>query len=148
MASTSLLTIETPKLCAERNYVEVSEPFDIVPEYELNTAFRDDLAGFRVILRTIIDVPIGRIECNTSAEYEMEDLLADDVPDEAFGQFVNDVAVMHILPYTRQSIADITQRVFANALLMPIMQRGSIQFDVAEGLRAARQSDVSPTDEA
>ena len=141
--ATSLLAIETPKLSAERNFAEVSEPFDVLPEFEVNTAFRDDGAGFRVILRTVIEVPIGRIECDTSAEYEMTDLRPDDVADEAFGQFVNDVAVMHILPYARQSIADITQRVFASPLLMPIMKRGDIHFDVAAGLKAARDFEVA-----
>lgn len=140
--SSSLLSIDTTKLSAERNLEEVSEPFDILPEYEVNTAYRDDGAGFRVILRTVIDVPVGRIQCDTSAEYEMAELRASDIPDGVFGQFVNDVAVMHILPFTRQSIADITQRVFANALLMPIMQRGSLHFDVAEGLKAARERDT------
>lgn len=45
-------------------------------------------------------------------------------------EFVNNVAIMHILPYARQSIADLTQRVFSAPLLMPIMQRGELQFQV------------------
>lgn len=132
-----LLGIETVKVRAERLLGAVQEPSDIEPSYELNTAFRDDGAGFRIILRTAIDLPIGQIECDVAAEYELQKISVRRIPPEVFDQFVNDVAIMHILPYTRQGISDVTLRVFANPLTMPIMQRGSVRFDVAAGVAHA-----------
>lgn len=44
--------------------------------------------------------------------------------------YSNDVAVVALLPYLRQAIADLTQRVFGSPLLMPALQRGAVTFSM------------------
>ncbi|MEV7608619.1 hypothetical protein AB0N61_03960 [Microbacterium sp. NPDC089320] len=127
----SLTAIAATRLHCHRDIdVEASEDFEISPEYALNIAARADEAGFRILFRTSITVPIGQIACDIAAEYELDGVVLGEGSSGAMQEFVNNVAIMHILPYARQSIADLTQRVFSAPLLMPIMQRGELQFQV------------------
>jgi len=91
---------------------------------------RDDGHGFRVLFETNIEFSGGCVECGLSAEYELDGARLQDDEGKVMSEFVNGVALMHLIPYTRQLIADMTQRVFGNALLMPILQRGELQFEV------------------
>lgn len=127
----SLTTIAATRLICERNLaIEPSEDAEISPEYSLNLATSDDARGFRVLLRTEIDVTIGRIGCDVAAEYELEGLQLGRDSSGAMQEFVNNVALMHLLPFVRQSIADLTQRVFSAPLIMPMMQRGEMEFEI------------------
>ncbi len=126
----SLVSIEIDELGAERKPGDASEEVSVEPAYDLTLNLRDDFAGFRVRLLTTIDVPIGLIRCGVYAEYELSGSTIGSESTEAVGVFVNNVALMHVLPYVRQSIADITLRVFNGPLLMPIIQRGEISFKV------------------
>lgn len=45
-------------------------------------------------------------------------------------QFANEVAVMVLLPYLREGLADVTRRVWGSTLLVPMMQRGQLAFSV------------------
>lgn len=45
-------------------------------------------------------------------------------------QFANEVAVMVLLPYLREGLADVTRRVWGSTLLVPMMQRGQLVFSV------------------
>lgn len=128
---TSLLGIEVYRLSAFRNLdAQPAENFEIDPSYALATDLRDDGDGFRVSLLTEIDTPIGRIECGVLAEYEHHGILVTSASSEALTEYVNNVALMHVIPYVRQSIADITLRVFNSPLVMPILQRGQMSFRV------------------
>jgi len=134
LASVKLLGVEVPRLLAEQNGAGFDDDDpnpQIEPLHGLNLTLRDDHAGFRVRFNTDIDVAIGRVGCDVLAEYELSEFLIDAGSTEAMAEFVNGVALMHVLPYTRQHIADVTQRVFGTPLLMPIVQRGEITFEIA-----------------
>lgn len=127
----SLTTITATRLICERFLgVDPEEGAEISPEYGLDIGTRPDAKGFRILLRTDIDVPIGRISCDVAAEYELEDRVLGKDSGEAMQSFINNVALMHILPFVRQSISDLTQRVFSAPLVMPIMKRGEIEFEI------------------
>lgn len=111
----------------EREAKNASE-FSVDPQYTLQTARREDDKGFRITLQTEIEAPIGDIRCDVEAEYVLQQLVMTAVPQEVLQEFVNDVAIMAMLPFVRQGIADITLRVFESPLLMPIIQRGQITF--------------------
>lgn len=129
----TLLTIDTTELGARR--VE-SEPDDseepqLDRDHALSVAGRADGGAFRVSLRTTIHAPgVGDIECEVLAEYEIDSLKYSEIPHEVLETFVNKVAVMALLPFVRQAIADITLRVFGSGLLMPIVQQGEVEFEL------------------
>lgn len=129
--STSLLAINVFQLAASRHLdVAPAEDFEVDPRYTITTDFRDDGSGFRVRLVTEIDTPLGPIMCGVLAEYEHQSVRLGPESSEAFSEYVNGVALMHIIPFVRQSIADLTLRVFGSPLLMPILQRGQMQFNL------------------
>ncbi|GAA0422517.1 hypothetical protein [Leifsonia naganoensis] len=126
-----LLGISIVKIAAERfDDVQPSEDFEIEPRYSLVFMLRDDAAGFRVRIETDIELPVGSVSCAVAAEYGLEGLVVRKGSTVALQEFVNNVALMHVLPFTRQAIADVTQRVFNAPLLMPIIQRGAISFEL------------------
>ncbi len=130
--SASLLTIEVFRLGADRNLdaQPSAEGVEIAPKYTLDIDIRDDRSGFRIRLMTEINTPFGDIECGAYAEYEHPGVVLGQESSVAASEFVNNVALMHLLPFVRQSIADITQRVFTAPLLMPIIQRGELEFEL------------------
>lgn len=130
--ATSLLGINVFQLSATRRLdVAPTDDFAVDPRYTITADFRDDGSGFRVRLLTEIETPIGPIACGVLAEYEHPDARLGPESSEAFNEYVNGVALMHIIPFVRQSIADLTLRVFGSPLLMPILQRGQMQFTLA-----------------
>jgi hypothetical protein len=97
----------------------------------LQTARRDDGTGFRVRMKIVVTVQQGEVLADVAAEYELREYQADDIADDVLLEFCNEVAIMHILPYTRHTIADLSQQVFGAPLLMPMLKRGDIRFDAA-----------------
>jgi hypothetical protein len=128
--ATSLRGIHAYKLHAERwlDGDSDDDEYEIDPKYTLNVDIRGDKVGFRVRFLTEITTPIGEIACGVLAEYEHPEVVLRQESGDALAEFVNGVALMHILPYARQGIADLTQRTFDAPLLMPIIQRGEMSF--------------------
>ncbi|QTF71247.1 hypothetical protein [Arthrobacter woluwensis] len=106
------------------------EDIAIEPDYDLRVQPRNDGRGFRVLLDTIINAPVGTISCGVAADYHHPEIALDDSWRPALAEFVNGVSLMHILPFTRQGIADLTQRTFDSPLIMPIIRRGELEFSV------------------
>lgn len=132
LADVSLTAISTIALSANRveREGEIDAELTIEPQYKLETGWRSDHAGFRVVLQTEIKAPVGDIRCDVQAEYALQELKMSAIPQAAIQDFVNQVALMAVLPFVRQGIADITLRVFEAPLLMPIIQRGEITFNL------------------
>lgn len=107
-----------------------AEDEDIAPVHTLHTAMRDDDKGFRIRVRTEIDVSIGSIVVDVSADYELATLSARTINQAVMQTFVNGVAVMTLIPYIRQSVSDITLKVFGSALTMALVRRGEMDFDL------------------
>ncbi len=104
------------------------DDFEVDPRFTITADFRDDGSGFRVLLLTAIETPIGPIACGVLADYEHPDARLGPELSKAFNEYVTGVALMHIIPFVRQSISDLTVRVFGSPLLMPVLQRGQMQF--------------------
>ena len=136
------------------SFFEINAKRDDVPQLEepadadgdevkslqyLQTAHADDNAGFRIRIRTEIVLPDGGVTVDAAVEYSLrDDYRAADISQDLMLEFTNDVAVMQLLPFLRQAVADVTQRVFGAPLLMPMLQRGDMVFRVER-----RASDVS-----
>ena len=131
LAASALLDISVLELGAVR-LPDIPEDIEqqgpIEPNYQLTTQARADNAGFRVSIATAIDTPVGHIRAEVAGEYELDAVLATDITAGVMLEFVNEVAIMTLIPYIRQSIADITLRVFGSALMMPMLQRGELSF--------------------
>lgn len=126
-----LIGIEQIELGAARGTGDAGgEPPEAEPSYQLTVNARDDDKAFRIGLRTEIKVGTGSIVSEIEAEYGFRELTLSAVSEQTRIDFANDVAIMAILPFTRQSIADITIRVFGAPLLMPIVKRGELSFSV------------------
>lgn len=111
--------------------VTPAEDEEIAPSHTLQTAVRDDDRGFRIRVRTEIDVSIGSIVVDVSADYELSTISARSIDQAVLQDFVNGVAVMALVPYIRQSVSDITLRVFGSALTMALVRRGEMEFELS-----------------
>lgn len=99
-----------------------------IPEQYLNVARSEDGDGFRVRVKTVIDWRGGRIAVDVASEYSLDDLRSEQVSSALMLEYVNEVAIMHIIPYLRQGIADVSQRIWGEPLLLPVLQRGEMTF--------------------
>jgi hypothetical protein len=105
---------------------------EIQPNHFLQIARSESGDAFRVRVRTEIAVSVGRIVSDVAIEYRVATIHVDDISEELMLEFANDVAVMALVPYIRQSVSDITQRVFDSALIMPMVKRGELAFTSAD----------------
>ena len=103
-----------------------------LPEFSL--AFdrnQENPAQFRLQLRCAIRFPDGaELIAEPVAEYAITDPAQVPITDELMVEYANEVGVMALLPYLRQTIASVSQQVFGTAVLMPIMQRGALSFSI------------------
>ena len=100
----------------------------IDPVHSLQLARSEDDGGFRIRVRTEIDTEPGLIVVDAAAEYSLAARPSSDYSAELLVEFANKVAVFALIPYIRQAIADVTQRVFGTSLLMPMIRRGELEF--------------------
>ena len=99
-------------------------PEEIAPVYGLKIRHEGTELGIRVSvtldLATAKIVVDGAVNYTTALEVQMDE--------EAALDFANNVGVMAILPYLRQAIADLSQRVTGEIVLMPVIPRGGLVF--------------------
>jgi len=115
------------KVAAElRDDIEVDDPEigDVLPSYSLRLLHEGSEIGVRLAVHLTTD--IGEVAIDVAANYVTP--VPIDLPSAVHLEFANDVAIMALIPYVRESVWSITQRVFGQALVMPVMQRGEIAF--------------------
>ena len=136
-ASAQLVDVGFSHLAASRGPHESGEvgPTEVVsPTFALRLETRDEPGpegegGFRVFLRCDVELERGPVAVEVVASYDVQAAAVHLVGErETLLEYVNEVAVMVCLPFVRQALADLTQRVFGNPLVMPIMQRGAVRF--------------------
>lgn len=104
------------------------ESYDIEPEFALEFAKDLERGRFRVRVKTMIQAEPGSIVVDAAAEYAVEGLDIALVSEDLLLEFTNKVAIFAIIPYLRQGVADMTQRVFGTPLTMPMYRRGELEF--------------------
>ncbi|MBT2503491.1 hypothetical protein [Curtobacterium sp. ISL-83] len=96
---------------------------------EMGYGFREDDAAFRVRVRTTVKAPgQGEIVVGLNGEWSYGGGSAKGIEQSTLLDFINNVAMMVLLPYLREATADLSRRVFGSALLLPLIQRGDIEF--------------------
>ena len=104
---------------------------DGIPDFKLNVMQNnDDPTLFRIRLRCSVSFGDGsQLVAEPEAEYQVTDgTIPVPLPQRLAVEYVNEVAVMALLPYARHAFADLSLRVFRSLLLMPIFARGTIAF--------------------
>ncbi len=103
---------------------------------ELNVFWTGDRAQVLVRLHSTLRSDAGEIRVGTQAEYTVaEDVRGASV--EVEWEFVNRVAIMAIVPYTRAAVAELSSRVFGVTYTLSVIRPGDITFAPQE--RAAGQ---------
>jgi hypothetical protein len=98
------------------------------PELQLGVDINADDHRFRVRFRVEAYSDQISLAVEPAAEYsvpEADDSLFDE---RVLLEYANEVAVMTLVPFAREAIADITRRTLGTAVLLPIMRRGELNF--------------------
>lgn len=117
---------------APHDQVLEEESYDVDPEFTLEIGRGQNGDRFRIRIRTEIEATPGAITVDAAAEYALADLSLSDIPNEVMLDFVNRVAIFAVIPYLRQGIADMTQRVFGTPITMPMYRAGELFFTEPE----------------
>jgi len=98
-------------------------PIDMQLELQHRCSAED--FGFRLIGE--VETSFGGARATVAATYRYEG----DVPSRRtlFG-FGNEIAVMTIFPYYREAVSSITAKVFGQPILLPVLDRGDVGFDL------------------
>ncbi|WP_425955322.1 hypothetical protein [Xylanimonas sp. McL0601] len=108
------------------------ETADVQPSYGLSIEHTED--QFRVAVRVDVATVVGPVAVEAFAHYKALEGVPE-LTQALLVDYTNEVVLMVLLPYLRQAIADVTQRIFGTPLLMPVLPRGAITFgsqDTAE----------------
>lgn len=113
---------------------DVGADEDLEPVFELRVQHRDQ--AYRIRLRVSIALTLGDVVADIGAVYELNEEAR--IPTAIGLEFANRVGVMALLPYVRESVHTLTTKVFGQALLMPVMRAGQLQFeaDTSESIDA------------
>lgn len=106
-----------------------SEPVGDEVKYdtEYGCRLRHDGNEFGARLRTEVNLlNLGRVVVDVAAEYEADEPF--DLEQDAAFEFFNEVAVMQLYPYVRETIQSLCVRLFNRSFTLPVTQRGDIAF--------------------
>lgn len=115
---------------------KIPKQVKVKPNYTLETAVKEDNLGFLIAITTDIDLPSGSIYCQIGATYKVKGEEGLSLQSEDLLEYANEVGVMTLLPFIRQNVADLSQRVLGFPLLMPIMPRGALYFSKGEEIQS------------
>lgn len=96
--------------------------------FSIEVQIREGSDGFGVRLKCTAEVSVGEAVVSVAGEYSLADGASPSK--RAVRQFVNEVAVMTVLPYLREGMTTITAKVFGSALYIPIIPRGDIAVEL------------------
>lgn len=151
VAAAELTNIACTEMVARRgadySKIQDRESIDARPAFTLSVdPDGKDVSKFSIGLRVQIDTQIGEIVAATVGEYRLKSDAECQVTEEVLLEYGNHVGVMTLLPYLRQAVADLTQRVFESPLLIPVMARGHLWFTEREevGQTVDDATSVSP----
>ena len=127
----SLVGITYYKVSAElADDVDADDPStgEMVPTYGLKLLSEGNEIGVRLSL--VLAGDIGQITVDLAANYETP--FAVSLADPVRLDFANEVGIMALIPYVRETVWSLSQRVFGKAIVMPVIQRGGLSFSIDE----------------
>lgn len=128
---TDLQSIEFHELYASRSFGgEYDAEAEGNPNYEMTMQTRtgDSDLGVRLAIRVLTGQ--GNIRAVVAADYTNRGQEPDG---HVMQRFATEVGVMALVPYARQAVADLSQRVFGQSLLMPVVKREDVRVEQLDG---------------
>ncbi|WP_435080190.1 hypothetical protein [Clavibacter michiganensis] len=114
---------------------EVDEGTDESVDSGLETMFkvrtRHKKNEFGTRFRVEVSSIYGEAVVDVACEYESEEPLR--IPRDVAHVFINQVAVMQAFPYIRESIMTTTARILPVPILLPVVKRGELEFELQGG---------------
>ncbi len=92
----------------------------------INAQHRLDDEEFGIRLIGNITTEFGEVNVIVAVTYAYDG----DLEPRTVLNFGNEVGIMTVFPYLREAISSITAKVFGEAILLPVLGRGAISFDV------------------
>jgi hypothetical protein len=106
---------------------EVTKPASGTFDTNWGIKFRHEGKEFGVRIRAELDTEFGDILVDVAAEYEAGSEFEPPSREVAL-DFVNNISLMQLYPYIRESVTTIASKVFGTTLIMPTFQRGEVEF--------------------
>lgn len=95
--------------------------------FALKLAQNDDHSQLIVRLRTNVDSLLHETTVEVGAIYALDP--PSEIPEEIRLEFANLVGIMTVLPFVRETVADVTRRVVGRSVIMPMIKAGDLRFD-------------------
>lgn len=108
----------------EDDYEPTPLPAELEPVYGLKTRHVDREIAARLSVR--LDQPSWQIIVDAAVVYTTEEPI--EFSESVLLDFANRIGVMALVPFLRQAIADVSQRVLGEVILMPMMKPGELSF--------------------
>lgn len=129
MARSEMRAIEYHELSAKwtGSRDEADDEQDVDIQLEIQHRCGDADFGFRIV--GSVTAPIGEASAAVAITYDYE---GEPPLQRTLFAFGNEVAVMAVFPYFRESVHSITSKVFGQPILLPVLPRGVIGLDLDE----------------
>lgn len=128
----SIETISFLEVSAKRadtfSKMSPSDEFEVEPEMGLQIGRNENRRNFRIRVQIKIDAEPGSVLVDGAVEYAVDGIDTSAISGEVLLEFANKVGIFTLIPYLRQGISDITQRVFGSPLVMPVYRQGDFEF--------------------
>jgi hypothetical protein len=128
IANANLRSIEYYEVSARRHESPPHQEDQPEGQVSITVQERHAAGQFGVRLLASVVVPMGEVTASVAGEYDLADGF--EPSRRALQNFANEVAVMTVFPYLRESIATASARVLGRAIQLPVIERGSIALDV------------------
>lgn len=99
--------------------------FGVRPQFR----FDEESFGFRLVGE--ITSPVGEVRVSVAGEYALLDG-APELDRKLVKMFGNQVGVMALYPFLRESIATLTAKAFGTPVFVPLIERGDVEFEMDE----------------
>lgn len=108
---------------------DVDEDSDVDVDWNLMVRHLGTEFGVRIEVQ--VKGEFGEIVVDVAAEYESEGphVLSRSTVEE----YVNHVALMHLFPYIRETVAEMARKVARVSLLLPVFERGQLMLQLGPG---------------
>ncbi len=101
----------------------------IEQENSLNVFWPKDGGQVLVRLSFLLETTMGTLQAGVQGEWATGYLSQEDISPAAEEDWLNQVAVMALVPYLRAAISDIAVRVFGANVTLPVIRQGEMTFN-------------------
>lgn len=107
------------------------------PVFRLGIVIADDsqnpdpnLAIAQVALNVELIIPEGQVCVEPVATYQIPREHSEAFNPRALTAYVNETGLLHLLPFARQALLDLSVKVFQNPIVMPILTSQDLNFEI------------------